>query len=371
MLGHELRNPLAPICNAVAILKRDDVGQEHLAWCREVIERQVLHLTRLVDDLLDVSRVSRGKVQLSKETLDLAGVVHQAVEICRPLIDSRGHSLELALPAAPVLVEGDGTRLAQVVANLINNAAKYTSEQGCIAVTLETDAGAPGQAVIRVRDNGRGLDPEAIGNLFQLFYQVDRNLDRADGGLGVGLALVRSLVELHGGTVEAASPGRGLGSEFIVRLPRAMRTSPAAPPMATVPREPAASPLRILVVDDNRDAAHSTSRMLEILGHQVVVAHEGRQAIETALRERPEVVLLDIGLPGLTGYEVCRSLRRQGMTGELIVAITGYGQESDRRLATEAGFDAHFVKPVGLAALQQLLAERARKSGCGSNSCGQ
>jgi signal transduction histidine kinase len=358
MLGHELRNPLAPIRNAITILKRDDVDPSNVNWCRDVIERQAEHLTRIVDDLLDVSRVSRGKIQIEKGILDLAAVIQQAVEICRPLIDERRHELVLTVPAEPLLVEGDFTRLAQVVANLINNAAKYTDVGGRVWVTVESTTDSARQAVIRVRDNGRGLDAKGIANLFELFFQVDTNLDRSDGGLGVGLALVRSLVEMHGGTVEATSPGRGLGSEFIVRLPRVdhMLCAVATAVPAPVSENVDAERLRILVVDDNCDAARSLSMMLQILGHQVFTAHEGRRAVDIALSEHPDVVLLDIGLPGLNGYEVCRSLRRSGMTGQLIAAITGYGQENDRQLAMEAGFDLHLVKPVGFPTVQQLLA---------------
>jgi len=359
MLGHELRNPLAPIRNAIAILKGGDADPATLKWCFDAIDRQADHLTRLVDDLLDVSRVSRGKIHVEKEVFDLSLAIERAVEICRPLIDAHRHELTMTLPGKGVLVEGDPTRLAQVVANLLDNAAKYTHEGGKVWVSLETETGSPDQALIRVRDNGRGLDEEAIGNLFQLFYQADTNLDRSDGGLGVGLALVRSLVELHGGTVEAKSPGRGFGSEFIVRLPLASPVPSAVKPADPAPQNLDGHSLRILVVDDNLDAARSTAKMLQILGHEVFMAHEGHSAVEVALRERPGVVLLDIGLPGLNGYEVCRVLRRQGMTGELIVAVTGYGQENDRQLAMEAGFDQHLVKPVRWPIVQQLLAGRA------------
>ncbi|HEY3966263.1 MAG TPA: response regulator [Planctomycetaceae bacterium] len=358
MLGHELRNPLAPIRNAISIVKKLGLDNADLVWCQDVIERQTEHLVRLVDDLLDVSRVSRGKIQIEKRTIDVAVAVQQALEICRPVIDARRHNLSVSLPAAPILVDGDLTRLAQVVANLINNAAKYTDAGGHIWVTVDGDGDDARNVAIRVRDDGRGLDAEAIANLFQLFYQVDIDLDRADGGLGVGLALVRSLVEMHGGTVAATSAGRGQGSEFTVRLPRTAQAARVAAPAA---ENKATSSLRILVVDDNFDAARSLAMMLRILGHVACLAHDGHSAVEAALREPLDVVLLDIGLPGMNGYEVCRSLRRHGMTRELIVAVTGYGQESDRQLALEAGFDLHLVKPVGLPAIQQLLADHAAK----------
>jgi signal transduction histidine kinase len=356
MLGHELRNPLAPISSAVAILKRANVDHASREWCHDVIGRQAEHLTRLVDDLLDVSRVSRGKIHLEKRVVDLAAAIRQGIDICRPFIEARRHELKLTLPTAPVLVVGDPTRLAQVFANLVNNAAKYTDEGGRLSVTLEIEPSAPMQAVARVRDNGRGLDPEALARMFELFYQVNTNLDRSDGGLGVGLALVRSLVELHAGSVEATSPGLGSGSEFIIRLPRTAGPQPMPKPAATVHEKSLVVGLRILVVDDNCDAAKSMAKLLQILGHTTSLAHEGRGAIDLALRERPDILFLDIGLPGLNGYEVCRSLRDLGLTRELIVAITGYGQENDRQLAMEAGFDQHLVKPVRLETIERLLA---------------
>ena len=362
MLGHELRNPLAPIRNAVAILKQLGANDPNLNWCRDVLDRQSEHLTRLVDDLLDISRVSRGKIQLHKEIVDLAVAAQQAIETCRPIIDARRHELTFALPPAPVHVHGDLMRLSQVVANLINNAAKYTDEGGRIWIDLACEAGDKRQAVIRIRDNGRGLNAEAVASLFDLFYQVEGNLDRSDGGLGVGLALVRSIVELHEGTVEAHSAGCGQGSEFIVRLPRASETTAGAVAEAPVPETSAVAGMRILVVDDNHDAARSLGMLLKILGHEVLLAHDGNAAVTMALQERPAVVLLDIGLPELDGYQACQAMRRQGLTSELIVALTGYGLEKDRQLAEEAGFDAHMVKPVNLPALLRLLATRAAKS---------
>jgi signal transduction histidine kinase len=358
MLGHELRNPLAAICNAISILQTISPDQPDMNWCREVIERQSEHLTRLVNDLLDVSRVSRGKIQLETQTLDLSAVVRQAVEGCRPLIDARRHELILSLPSEPIPVKGDSTRLAQVVSNLVNNAAKYTDKGGRVEVTVEKEAGDREHAVLRVRDNGRGLDAEAIANLFELFYQADVNLDRSDGGLGVGLALVRSLVQMHGGTVEARSAGRGQGSDFLVRLPCACDKVAAAGSDAPLAADSGAPAKRVLVVDDNVDAARSLAKMVELLGHRAIVAHEGRTAVEVALRERPDALLLDIGLPQMNGYEVCQSLRAAGLTGSLIVAVTGYGQDSDRQLAADSGFDLHLVKPVNLRSIKELLAQR-------------
>lgn len=364
MLAHELRNPLAPISNAVQLLRLVPSKDSILENSRDMIARQVTHLVRLVDDLLDVSRVSSGKIQLQKMALDLAAVVRQAVETSRPLIKSRRHHLTLALPPDPVRVEGDFVRLAQVVANLLNNAAKYTDEGGQIGLTVEKTVGrneTPGEALIRIRDNGRGIDPPALSSLFDLFYQVDRNLDRSDGGLGIGLALVKSLAEMHGGKVEARSEGRGKGSEFTVHLPLLREVPPAAPAAAGVPT-PAVRPARILIVDDNRDSAESMALLLKMSGHEVWTAYDGEKAVAVAEEERPAVILLDIGLPGLNGYQACRAMRGAGLTDCLVIAMTGYGQEEDRRLSQEAGFDAHLIKPVNPKTLMQLLAERAPAS---------
>lgn len=357
MLGHELRNPLASIRNTVSIMQQIDHDNSDLRWCRDVLDRQASQLTRLVDDLLDVSRITRGKIQLQEEILDLRNVVQQAIEMSRPLINSRRHQLFVSLPDVPLTLRGDSTRLKQSVANLLNNAAKYTEESGTIWVTVEHETEPAPYSVIHVRDTGCGLDADAIRNLFDLFYQVDHNLDRADGGLGVGLSLVRTLVEMHGGSVEARSPGRGQGSEFIVRLPCLPETLPTeTPPPSPAPED--AARRRILVVDDNLDSAKSLALLLKILGHQVVLAHDGLQAVEVALRERPDIILLDIGLPGQDGYQTCRSLREQGMTQQLIVALTGYGQDEDRARSAQAGFDVHLVKPVSLAEIQQILADQ-------------
>jgi signal transduction histidine kinase/ActR/RegA family two-component response regulator len=360
MLAHELRNPLAPISNAVHLIRLAGSNESMRSNANDMIERQVAQLIRLVDDLLDVSRVSRGKIMLQKMVLDLAAVVHQAVETSRPLIDSRRHHLALTLPPAPVRVEGDFVRLSQVVSNLLNNAAKYTDEGGEIWLTLEKEGpGAAGarEAVIRVRDNGRGIDPSALKILFDLFYQVGHNLDRSEGGLGIGLSLVKSLVEMHGGSVQARSQGRGRGSEFTVHLPLLQEIPPAAPAVAPAPA-PAVRPSRILVVDDNRDSAETMALLLKMDGHEVWTAYDGEKAVEVAERERPTVILLDIGLPKLNGYQTCQAIRGAGLKDTLLIAMSGYGQEEDRRLSQEACFDAHLVKPVDLAALRQLLAER-------------
>ncbi|MFO0880871.1 MAG: PAS domain S-box protein [Gemmataceae bacterium] len=356
-LAHELRNPLAPIRNAVQVLRLVGPKKPELEESRDVIERQIDHLVRLVDDLLDISRVGRGKMGLLRAPLNLADVARQAIETSKPLLHSRGHHLAVTLPTSPVRVEGDFTRLTQVLLNLLNNAAKYTDEGGRIGLSVESNGS---EAVLRVGDNGRGIEPAALANLFDLFFQVGRDLDRADGGLGIGLSLVKSLVEMHGGKVEAHSEGRGRGSEFVVRLPL-MRENVELPASAPSPIDVPACGLRVLVVDDNRDSARSMATLLRLEGHQTLMAHDGRSAVEVALREKPDVVLMDIGLPLLDGYQACRQIRESGCSDALLVAMTGYGQEDDRRLALEAGFDAHQVKPVDLADLRALLALRCPK----------
>jgi PAS domain S-box-containing protein len=351
MLGHELRNPLAPISNAVQLLRIKGPDVPLLNAARDVIDRQVAHMARLVDDLLDVSRVSRGTVTLQRAPTDLASVVRLAVESTRPLLQARGHTLVEQLPAAPVRVDGDVTRLAQVVGNLLNNAAKYTDPGGIVEVAVEAAGDA---ALVRVRDNGRGIDAAALPHVFELFYQADRGLDRSESGLGIGLSLVRRLVELHGGRVTAASAGRGRGAEFTVRLPR-LADVPADEERATPPAA-VAPPLAVLVVDDNADAVESMAAVLRSAGHRVSTATDGEQAVRRALAERPQAVLLDIGLPRVDGYAACRAMRAGGLTDTLIVAMTGYGQAEDRRRSHAAGFDAHLVKPVRLAQLQALFA---------------
>jgi two-component system CheB/CheR fusion protein len=355
MLGHELRNPLAPIRNILEVVKRRGAERrkdvKH-AW--EVVERQVQQLTRLVEDLLDVSRIGQGKISLIHQPTELAAVVAAAVEGCRPLIDSRRHRLDVSLPREPLRVRGDATRLTQVVQNLLNNAAKYTDPGGHIRLTLRREGD---DAVLRVRDNGVGIPADVLPRIFDLFAQADHTLDRSHGGLGVGLTLVRKLIELHDGTVAAVSAGKGHGSEFSVRLPLlATEVKPAAP---APPAEPAAPgpARRILVVDDNRDAATSLATLLGLLGNETRLAHDGPAALETAHLFRPEVVFLDIGLPGMDGYEVARQLRaRPELSGVVLAALTGWGQEEDRRRALEAGFHHHLTKPADPAVLQQLLA---------------
>ncbi len=357
MLAHELRNPLAPIRTSVQIVRAKSPAVPELQWATEVIERQVHQMARLVDDLLDVSRITRGKIELRKERVELAAIVRSAVEASRPLIENRGHELTVTVPSQPIHLEADPTRLAQVLLNLLNNAAKYMDRAGRIWLTAER---AGDEVVIRVRDTGIGIPAEMLPRIFDLFTQVDRSLERAEGGLGIGLTLVRRLVEMHGGTVEAHSEGPGRGSEFVVRLPIAGPAEDREPQGAAGGGDEAAAPAarRILVVDDNQDAAESLGMLLRALGHEVRTAHDGLEAVRAVPDFRPDVVLLDIGMPKLNGYEAARQIREQpGGAALVLVALTGWGQEEDRRLSHEAGFDHHMTKPVELADLQKLLAE--------------
>jgi PAS domain S-box-containing protein len=355
MLGHELRNPLAPIRNAVGIMEKKATSPEML-WCKDVISRQVGHLARFVDDLLDVSRITSGKIQLEKELIEMNGFVSSSIESVRSAASTYGHTLELTLSDHDVQIIGDPTRLSQVIVNLINNAAKYTPDGGHIRVDLEQRGGC---AYIRIRDNGIGMSHELLDTAFDLFVQGDRTLDRPEGGLGIGLTLVKRIVELHGGAVSATSAGEGNGSEFVVSLPAVENNVAAvrrqkAPPQRMTPR-------RVLVVDDNVDAANSLSALLEMSGHLVSVTHSGAEALHQATVHAPDVVLLDIGLPGMNGYEVARRLRElPGMKTTRLIAITGYGQESDKRAAIEAGFDTHLVKPVDYQLLADILEEDSR-----------
>jgi len=354
MLAHELRNPLAPIRHAVEVLKADGVDDASQHWARGVIERQTRHITRLVDDLLDVSRITQGKIALRLERVSVAAVLEGAVEATRPIAETRRQSLAMVAPPAPLHVEGDPTRLVQIVSNLLNNACKFTDEVGRITVTA-TREGA--EAVIRVRDDGIGIPPEMLSRVFELFTQADRSLDRSQGGLGIGLTLVRLLVGLHGGTVEAHSDGVGRGSEFVVRLPLAavddLDVGASAP--SEPPRVAGNSPVRVLVVEDNRDSAEMLSILLSLNGYQTQVAYDGPAALETASRFLPQFTLCDIGLPGMSGYELARQLRAQYGAEARLVALSGYGQEEDRRRSAQAGFDDHLVKPVEPEVLLSVL----------------
>jgi signal transduction histidine kinase/CheY-like chemotaxis protein len=357
VLAHELRNPLAAVRNALQLMRLagDDAGV--VGPARDVLERQVRHLVRLIDDLMDVSRITRGKIELRTERLGLAAAVQSAVEISRPHIDAAGHTLEVALPAGPVDVQADPLRLAQVVANLLNNAAKYTEPGGRIwlSATREDD-----RAVLRVRDTGIGIPADMLPRVFDPFVQAPSAAGRAQGGVGIGLTLVKGLVELHGGSVEAHSAGPGQGSEFVVRLPLAPEGGEGrgAAPQAREQRPPTGPvALRVLVVDDNRDSAESLGTLLRLMGHEVRVVYDGPAALEAARAFGPAALVQDIEMPGMSGYEVARRLRAQPVTKvTLLVALTGYGGEDERRRCLEAGFDQHLVKPVDLDALQELLA---------------
>jgi signal transduction histidine kinase len=353
-LAHELRNPLAPLRHGLDILRKNPDSAE-AGVLREMMDRQLVHLVRLIDDLLDVSRVSQGKIELRKDTIRAEDVVRAAIEASRPLIDSAGHTLITDIPAEPIWLDADLTRLAQVVGNLLNNAAKYTPEGGRIAVSLRRDTG---EAVIAVTDNGLGIPADMQSKVFQLFAQIDHHLDRARGGLGIGLALVRQLVAMHGGSVTAESAGIGKGSTFTVRIPMAATAGTMPEAERAAPPQAQTRALKVLVVDDNDVVAQTVGWMLEAIGHDYHIVHDGRQALQAAREFRPDVILLDIGLPVMDGYEVCRGLRQdEAFKHTPIIAQTGWGQDRDKARASEAGFDHHLVKPVALDDLERLLAE--------------
>ena len=354
-LAHELRNPLAPIRNAVQILKAKGPPQPELQWARGVIDRQVQLMARLLEDLLDVSRISRNKLELRMERVDLAAVVEAAVETSRPVIEAGRHELTVILPPEPIHLEADPVRLAQVFANLLNNAAKYTEEGGRIRLSAERQGS---DVVVSVKDSGIGIAAEMLPRIFEIFSQAKPALVRSQGGLGIGLSLVKGLVELHGGSIEARSAGAGPGKR--VRRPPAGRhghaRSEARPDRARTTSK-ARDRCRILIVDDNHDSADSLAMLLQIMGHEVGTAYDGEEAVEAAGALQPDVVLLDIGMPKLNGYDACRRIREQPWgKGMFLIALTGWGQEEDRRRTEEAGFNHHMVKPVDPAALMKLLA---------------
>jgi PAS domain S-box-containing protein len=354
-LAHELRNPLAPIRNALQIMQLTDEAPIH-ENARRIIGRQLQQMVHLVDDLLDVSRISQGKVELRRQHVDVASAVQAAIETSRPLIDAGRHELTVRLPRPRTLVvDADLTRLCQIIANLLNNAAKYTAEAGRIEVVAERDGP---HAVISVQDSGVGIPPEMLPRVFDMFAQVDRSLERSQGGLGIGLALVKRLVEMHGGSVEAHSDGPGHGSRFIVRIPLLFANSAAAAPRGpdTLHVGPGID-MRVLVADDNVDSAESLSQVLQLLGYQTLTANDGLEAFRIAETERPRVVLLDIGMPKMNGLDAARRIRDQSWSREVVlVALSGWGQEGDRRKSMDAGFDHHLVKPVDIEALTELLA---------------
>jgi signal transduction histidine kinase/ActR/RegA family two-component response regulator len=350
ILAHELRNPLAPIGYAAEIMKKSERITPELLWVREVMDRQVHQMGRLLDDLLDISRITRGTIELRRRPVELRDVVNAALEAARPLIEEHRHTLALDLPEEPILLDADATRLGQVVLNLINNAAKYTEPGGTIRVSAAREDAT---VVVRVRDNGIGIPADMLTRIFDMFTQVDRTQERMGGGLGIGLTLAQRLVALHGGELEARSDGTGAGSEFIVRLPllEISEASEALP----VRDETTVSPLRILVVDDNVDAAESMTLFLEQAGHDVRMATDGLAAVEVAEEFRPYVILLDIGLPKMHGHDVAQRIRQDRGNDVIVIALTGWGQEEDRRRSREAGFDYHLTKPVDFDELNKLL----------------
>ena len=351
-LAHELRNPLAPMRNVVEILRLKNFDDPELRWSQQLFERQLQQMTHLVDDLMDVSRITQGRIELRKQRLDLAAVMRNAVETCLPLMQASSHTLSVTLPDASIFVDGDPTRLAQIMLNLLNNAAKYTPAGGEIRFTgMQQDD----QVVVTVTDSGIGIDKQHLSNVFEMFSQLGRALERSQGGLGIGLALVRGLVELHGGTVSATSEGEGLGSEFRVCLPVAQTEFEPAPAISdhasnSTPRR------RILVVDDNEDATESMAVVLQMLGHDVRTARDGMEGITIGREFSPQAVLLDIGLPGLNGYDVAKLIRSEAWgANALLIAATGWGQREDKQAAFDAGSDRHLTKPIDVADLDAIF----------------
>ncbi|HEY9065763.1 MAG TPA: response regulator [Burkholderiaceae bacterium] len=354
MLSHELRNPLAPIRTALEVIRRIAPPDPKLAWASDIMVRQLRQMTRLIEELLDVARISQGKIVLKREKVDLNAVIAQSVETAQPHVESRGQTLQVVPAGEPMWLQGDSARLAQIISNLLHNASKYSEKGSAIELRAEVDEQG---AVIRVRDQGAGIAPELLPRIFDLFTQGPSGLDRAQGGLGIGLTLARRLAEMHGGSLVAASDGLGLGSEFTLRLPciGLVRGGEAAPER-TEPAAPRTAAARVLIVDDNRDAAHSIATLIALSGHEIRTAADGVQAVEVAAEFAPEVVLLDIGLPLLDGYAVAKRLRELPATRDaLILALTGYGQKEDRLHAEAAGFDRHFVKPADPTAVLSCI----------------
>lgn len=354
MLAHELRNPLAPMRNGLAILKMAP-NSEIAERARAMMERQLQQMVRLIDELLEVSRISQGKIQLDRRLIELGPVLQDAIEMSKPLIEAAGHTLSVDVPQRSLIVNADGVRLAQVFGNLLNNAAKFTNPGGHIWLSVEA---AEDEVNVTVRDNGIGIEPEMLPHIFELFAQADQGTQHGQGGLGIGLNIARRLIEKHGGTVEARSKGRGTGSEFTVRLPLHASAQASATEDTSKPVEPPTHPLRVLVADDNADAAMSLALILRIGGHEVLAAYDGEQALRIAESFQPDLAFLDIGMPVMDGYEVCRRLRAlPGGQDMLIIALTGWGQAEDKERSRQAGFDHHLVKPAELPVLERLLAE--------------
>src|SRR6266568_3419018 len=356
VLSHELRNPLAPIRNAARLLDLAEPGGEQATRAKAVITRQVDHLSNLVEDLLDVTRISRGKIQLARSRIELTECVRRAIEDHAPELAAREIALELRVEAAPLWLDADPTRIAQVLGNLLQNAAKFTDAHGRVTVAIERDDGE--HAVVRITDDGVGIEPEILPKLFEPFMQADESLHRSQGGLGLGLALIKGLVELHGGSVQAHSEGLGCGAEFTVRLPLAGPSHQAAPEAPARAAPPAAR--RVLVIEDNPDSTETLCELLSLAGHEVEIAHDGSAGVEKALASRPDIVVCDIGLPGMSGYDVARAMRAEpSLAATLLVALTGYALPEDRRQALQAGFDHHLAKPVALEELESVLASAA------------
>ena len=362
-LAHELRNPLAPISNAVNLMKRSASSGAQLTWCREVIERQVIQMSRLLEDLLDVSRFTRSKLSLRSDILDVARVIEQAIEIARPWIDKGAQVFEVTLPSSPLAVTGDLTRLSQVISNVLINAAKYTPAEGQIQLTAKQEGD---EVVVRVKDSGIGIAPEHITHIFEMFSQIPSATSESQGGLGIGLSLARGLVERHGGRISAYSAGIGRGSEFLIYLPLTIREGLSVSPDAHLTAEVGViGKCRIMVVDDMRDGADSLAMVLGSKGHEVQVAYDGEQAMRVAEQFRPDMAFIDLGMPNVDGFEVCRRIRGQpwGAT-MLLVAQTGWGQEFDRRRTSAAGFNQHMVKPLDWAVVDELLRRIAASKSC-------
>ena len=360
-LAHELRGPLAPLRNMLEVMKRAGNDGDLIKQARATMDRQVSQMTRLIDDLLDLSRISRDKIELKRERLELASVVYHAVEASRPFSDSAGHELSVALPLEPIYLDADPVRITQVIGNLLNNACKYTESGGNIWLSAERQGS---DLVMKVKDTGVGIPTDMLSRIFEMFAQVGRSLEQSQGGLGIGLTLVKRLVELHGGSVEAFSEGPGRGSEFVVRLPALADTDQVPQQAEPTADAQTATARRILVVDDNRDSATSFAVLLQIAGNETCVVHDGLEAVEAAERFRPDVVFLDIGLPTLNGYDACRRIRAGSRGKDLaVVAVTGWGRNEDRNKSNEAGFDAHMVKPVTFDAVKKLLASLPKTPG--------
>ena len=351
-LAHELRNPLAPIRQAVTISKSATATREQKAWSHEVITRQVQHMSLLLDDLLDISRITRGTLELRRQRTDLAAIVDAAVETARPALDAKRHQLMINLPRASVPLDVDALRLSQVLSNLLTNAARYTDPDGHIRIAGEV---VGGEVLIRVIDDGMGIAPDSMPDIFKMFARARNVDDPSDGGLGIGLALSRGLVELHGGRLDAHSEGLGRGSEFVVRLPASVAVAAAPTHSAAPSPEPVAKRRRVLVADDNVDAGESLAMLLRLDGHEVQLANNGSQAVELFESMKPEIAILDIGMPGLNGYEVAKRIRQKAARGVTLIAVTGWGQEADKARAAASGFDHHFTKPVEPAVLSALV----------------